>query len=134
MRRRADNTLFPPWPPSPALEAQLSEMRQLIATWTELLERGLRDVSAIEQRLYGLQLAYNHAAAYAIAHAPSLSLTARERQVLALAARRLKNREIGRELGIGEGAVKNHMTNILSKLSARNRREAVALARILGVI
>jgi DNA-binding NarL/FixJ family response regulator len=109
-------------------------MRQLLVIWTELLERGLRDISAIERRLYGLQLAYNHAAEHAITRAQNLGLTGRERQVLALAARGLKNREIGRELGIGEGAVKNHMTSILSKLSARNRREAAALAQMLGII
>ncbi len=58
------------------------------------------------------------------AHAPC-PLTARERTVLDLVAGGHANKEIGFSLSISERTVKNHMTNILSKLSARDRAHAV---------
>ena len=134
MSSSADDSPYPTWPPSPTLDAQLSEMRQLIVTWTELFQHGLRDVHAIRQRLYGLQLAYNAAADYAIARAPTVRLSPRELEILRRVAQGMKNREIGAELGLSAGTVKNHMTSILSKLNAHNRREAAARARLLGIV
>ncbi|MCA9577085.1 MAG: response regulator transcription factor [Polyangiales bacterium] len=59
-------------------------------------------------------------------------LTPRETQVLALMARGLSNREIADALGTREGTVKNHTSSILSKLSVRDRTQAVLKALSLG--
>jgi DNA-binding NarL/FixJ family response regulator len=60
---------------------------------------------------------------------PSLArLTEREAGVLRLVACGYSNKEIGRVLGISDGTVKNHMSDILQKLDARDRTHAVLKA------
>ena len=54
-------------------------------------------------------------------------LTERERTILDLVASGHANKEIAFELGISERTVKNHMTNILAKLTARDRAHAVRI-------
>jgi DNA-binding NarL/FixJ family response regulator len=53
-------------------------------------------------------------------------LTPRELEVLRLVARGLSNREIAVALTIGEGTVKYHVKNVLRKLQARSRAQAVS--------
>lgn len=53
-------------------------------------------------------------------------LTARELEILRLIARGLSNRAIATTLVIGEGTVKYHVKNLLRKLQARSRTEAVS--------
>ena len=60
-------------------------------------------------------------------------LTGREREILALVARGASNREISESLFITEGTVKNHVSNILSKLGLRDRTQAALWARAHGV-
>ncbi|MGO8993422.1 MAG: response regulator [Polyangiaceae bacterium] len=61
------------------------------------------------------------------------SLTARQRDVLALLAEGRSNREIGKALFVSEGTVKNHVTQILHLLEMPDRtRLAVLLARYGG--
>lgn len=55
-------------------------------------------------------------------------LTAREREVLAAAARGLHAKEIGRELGISARTVEVHKTRIMAKLGVRNVAELVRFA------
>ena len=59
-------------------------------------------------------------------------LTDRERQVLRLAGEGLKSAEIGRELHLTEGTVRNYLSEAISKLGASNRIEAARLARSRG--
>ena len=53
-------------------------------------------------------------------------LTQREVQVLQLVAEGLSNKEIGGQLSITEGTVKNHVHNALEKLQLENRIQAAA--------
>ena len=55
-------------------------------------------------------------------------LTQRERELLALMARGMSNHDIAKALGIAMPTVKFHVTNILAKLHADNRTEAVLTA------
>lgn len=61
-------------------------------------------------------------------------LTERELKVLALIAKGLRNKEIGRALHITVQTVKNHVHSILAKLGVHRRREAVRLAYELGLL
>jgi DNA-binding CsgD family transcriptional regulator len=61
-------------------------------------------------------------------------LTAREREVLALVAQGRSNREIGLVLFISPKTVSVHVSNLLAKLSAAGRTEAVAVARRRGLL
>ena len=60
-------------------------------------------------------------------------LTEREREILALVARGASNRPIAENLYLTEGTVKNHMSNILSKLGVRDRTQAAIKAKELGL-
>ena len=59
---------------------------------------------------------------------PGTDLTHRERELLALMARGLSNMDISTALSIAMPTVKFHVTNILAKLHADNRTEAVLVA------
>lgn len=61
-------------------------------------------------------------------------LSGRELSVLAALADGLSNKEIAQRLGITEGTVKNHMTNVLGKLGVLDRTQAALRARELGLI
>jgi NarL family two-component system response regulator LiaR len=59
---------------------------------------------------------------------PGSDLTEREREVLALMVEGLTNPEIAERLIVSRSTVKFHVSNILSKLGAASRTEAVSLA------
>jgi DNA-binding NarL/FixJ family response regulator len=56
-------------------------------------------------------------------------LTPREQQVLQLLAQGAENREIANSLCISERTVKNHITNILTRLGLKNRTQAALWAQ-----
>jgi DNA-binding NarL/FixJ family response regulator len=61
-------------------------------------------------------------------------LSGRELSVLRLLADGRSNREIAADLFLAEGTVKNHVTNVLAKLGARDRTQAALRARALGLL
>ncbi|MCB1567995.1 MAG: response regulator transcription factor [Xanthomonadales bacterium] len=61
-------------------------------------------------------------------------LTERETEILRLMAGGYSNREIAQALSVAEGTVKNHVSNILSKLGVRDRTRAVLKALELKLV
>ena len=62
------------------------------------------------------------------------NLTERESEVLRLVARGLSNAEIASELFLGVQTIKTHVGNVLSKLGARDRTQAVVFAYESGFV
>ncbi|OUC11837.1 MAG: DNA-binding response regulator [Alkalinema sp. CACIAM 70d] len=60
------------------------------------------------------------------------SLTPREQEILQWIAQGASNREIAQQLYISEKTVKNHITNILSRLGLRDRTQAAILVHSLS--
>jgi DNA-binding NarL/FixJ family response regulator len=63
-----------------------------------------------------------------------MTLSAREREVLGMLARGLRNREIARRLFISDCTVKFHTRTIYRKLDVANRTEAVGVAYRQGIV
>lgn len=102
--------------------APLSEVRELLPYAGMLLmhrRRGTRDTtgSAAARR--------QHAGA---------GLSERERLIVAMMGRGLSNKQIAAELRIAPETVKSHAKHLYTKLSVRNRTEAVTLATRLGLL
>jgi DNA-binding NarL/FixJ family response regulator len=60
-------------------------------------------------------------------------LTAREREVLELIARGESNATIARELTISQKTVRNHVSNVFTKLRVVDRAQAIVKAREAGI-
>ena len=60
-------------------------------------------------------------------------LTDREREVLDLVARGLDNLSISRRLSVSSKTVRNHLSNILTKLQVADRAQAIVRAREAGL-
>lgn len=63
-----------------------------------------------------------------------MGISKREHDVLCEAALGLSNAEIAQKLFISESTVKTHISNLLVKLNARRRTEAVKIAKELNII
>jgi DNA-binding NarL/FixJ family response regulator len=61
-------------------------------------------------------------------------LTERERQVLALVAKGLSNKEIGVRLGIAERTVKTHLTNVFQRIGVTSRTQAALWGQLHGFV
>jgi two-component system NarL family response regulator/two-component system response regulator DesR len=61
-------------------------------------------------------------------------LTTREQEILRLAAHGKTTKEITSELFLSSGTVRNYISEIMSKLDAKNRMEAATIAEKKGWI
>jgi FixJ family two-component response regulator len=61
------------------------------------------------------------------------SLTAREREVIALVSAGLRNKRIAADLGISEITVKVHRVHVMRKMGARSLADLVRIADVLGI-
>jgi len=64
----------------------------------------------------------------------SASLSIRQHQVLLLLAKGMSNKEIAATMGLADTTVRDHVTEILRRLEASNRTEAVIRAQQLGLL
>jgi len=99
------------------------------------LTRAIRAVASGEA-IFGPDVARRLMAYFADApvRAPAFpELSERELEVLELIARGMSNQQIVDRLGISPKTVRNHISNIFSKLQVRDRAEAVVRAREAGM-
>ena len=61
------------------------------------------------------------------------TLTAREREVMALVTAGLMNKQIAAEIGIAEITVKIHRGHIMRKMAAKSLADLVRMAQTLGI-
>lgn len=64
----------------------------------------------------------------------SLEITDREYEVLELISLGLSNKEIGEKLFLSESTIKTHVSNLLIKLNAKRRTQALQIAKELNII
>jgi two-component system NarL family response regulator len=101
-----------------------------------LLKDSPREIimEAVQEVLAGGTYTPAHIATKLVSRLGSSPLSARELDVLRLVADGRTNKEIGAQLSIGGGTVKTHLANLLAKLDAHSRTEAVARARQRGYL
>ena len=63
-----------------------------------------------------------------------LGISNREYEVLLEIAKGLSNKEIANRLFISESTVKTHVSNVLIKLDAKRRTQAISIAKSLAII
>lgn len=63
-----------------------------------------------------------------------LDITDREYQVLQLISKGLSNKEIANELFLTESTIKTHVSNLLVKLDAKRRTQAIQVAQKLNIL
>ncbi|MDG5490846.1 response regulator transcription factor [Psychroserpens sp. SPM9] len=63
-----------------------------------------------------------------------LDISKREYEVLIGISEGLSNKEIGEKLFVSESTVKTHVSNLLSKLNAKRRTQALQIAKDLNII
>ncbi|GAB2750349.1 helix-turn-helix transcriptional regulator [Terrabacter koreensis] len=88
----------------------------------------------LQRAIAGTVAASRLSAASAGSGAAGTVLTSRERDVLALVAEGLTNREVGRRLFISEKTVSVHLSNLMAKLNVSSRTEAVTVAVRRGLL
>jgi len=90
-------------------------------------------LSAIRQALERSRLILGHEAEMQALRDCYISLTHRERQVMALVVTGLLNKQVGGELGISEITVKAHRGKVMQKMKAGSLPDLVKIAGRLGL-
>jgi NarL family two-component system response regulator LiaR len=78
------------------------------------------------QEVFSPEITRALASAPTSSHPALATLTTREREIAELVAQGQTNAQIGDQLGLSIFTVKNHVSNVLTKLHARTRTEAAA--------
>lgn len=106
-------------------------LEQLVAAIEVVAKGGSLVQPVMTQRLLsGLEGLNNH---FVSLDRPD-PLTERETEILRLMAGGFSNKEIANSLHVAEGTIKNHVSNILSKLGVRDRTRAVLKAFELKIV
>ena len=96
-------------------------------------ERVMSELAA-DVRRQAARVALGGSAAAVKKHKAAGKLTAREREVLQLAAEGWKEWQIANRLGITDHAIDKHMRSCRQKLDSRNTNHAIAIALRKGLI
>lgn len=116
------------------IEDDLNMLQRKIEAYSRLIAECAADLCHLERRMQVLRQTRSFLLEGEHGCDADQLLSEREREVLQLVGCGLRNAEIGVLLSISEGTVKNHMSAILAKLTARSRWDAVVKARELGLI
>ena len=116
--------LDPQADPLPALTEALHLFEQLGANPGIARTRGLARELGLQSKLPGPRRG-----PYGAARSHAQGLTAREQQVLAGLLGDLGNSDIAQQLGVSVRTVERHVSAVLGKLGAADRRAAAALAK-----
>ncbi|HEY8869293.1 MAG TPA: response regulator transcription factor [Candidatus Limnocylindrales bacterium] len=95
--------------------------------------RGVASGEAIFGPAVGRRLVAFFAARPAVESSVFPELTLREREILEMIARGLSNPDITQRLGLSPKTVRNHVSNIFSKLQVADRAQAIVRAREAGL-
>jgi DNA-binding CsgD family transcriptional regulator len=98
------------------------------------LKHDARMAAILELAIPHLHAVFCHVLTNERSHAETITLSPREKEVLNWLQRGKSSWEISVILAISERTVIYHVTNIMRKLDARNRPQAVAIAIRLGLI
>lgn len=100
----------------------------------EEMLRAIR-AAASGQALFGPEIAKRLMSFFSGARSPQIfpELTDREREILQLIAQGFNNPEIAERLAIAPKTVRNHISNIFSKLQVADRTQAIIKARDAGM-
>ncbi|MFL5807464.1 MAG: LuxR C-terminal-related transcriptional regulator [Roseiflexaceae bacterium] len=120
-------------PPMAALLAQLRDQERRRGP-TPYLDMLLAAFPDCRLQIADCRLPAKQSAIYNLQSALVEPLSARELEVLHLMARGASNQEIAEKLVLALNTVKRHVSNIIAKLGAANRTQAVAQARPLGLL
>jgi LuxR family maltose regulon positive regulatory protein len=121
-------------PHSSAYELAVSTVTyvsKLLAAFDEVLQGASRSQDAAPTSRLASSLIKPPSA---ISSAPGASLTRREQEVLRLLAAGASNQEIAQTLVIELPTVKKHVSNLLGKLGASSRTQAISRARALSLL
>jgi len=113
---------------APSTTAYIS---QLLAVFEQEQQGASRSLQVAHTPEPALSSAQQASAAFS---APGASLTQREQEVLRLLATGASNQDIARTLVIELPTVKKHVSNLLGKLGATSRTQAIALARTRSLL
>ena len=91
-------------------------------------------IGAIRTAVAGKRVIPPTVAATLAEFTPRIDLTPREVEVLRLAAKGLRNKDIARVIGRTEETVKVHLKHVMQKLDVEDRTEAVTVAMQRGII
>ena len=105
-----------------------------LAVAQRLIETAMHAARAESGESNGLDFDLPHRAVPRNDLLPMPPLTLREEEVLKLMAEGLRNKEIAARLSITERTATFHVGNVLSKLGADGRVEAIHFARLRGLI